>query len=424
MERQEVLQALGLAPGDSAFADGWDQAAAEVPSGAAAWLRRETIESACQAACLTAEMTLAIIAMGKRAAAEAALAALAWYCHHAMFRRRLDDDAIERWPVEIPSLGQETGLFYALILLSGTPGMQAIHRDRGIPLPVVRDTVGDLALWMRSDCYFTRHQRWGISPPRLSWLRCHWDGRLYRLGRLQFVPGRFGHNLCAFRHRQAGTVVSLAGEGTRVRGDGLLDGSDGLSDPNAWATAFQDTGREWIGHMIAPTGRVLPRQLTLPADQWQQVLSRGDPILEIHIPAGSPMDFDSCGDSFRQAAEFFPRDFPDRPFHAFTCVSWTLDPSFETILPATSNLVLFQKEVYLFPTGGGRRGMLRRVFGSDTADPAGLPRDTTLRRAILRHLDSGGHLCGGGCFLFPQDLHWGAQFYRSQNLKGIQQSDV
>src|SRR5262249_30698373 len=143
-------------------------------------------------------------------------------------------------------------------------------------------------------------------------------------------------------------------------------------------------------------------------------LAPGDPVLHIHIPAGSPMDPAACGESFAAASTFFGRHFPERPFVAFTCSSWLLDPTLQALLPAASNIARFQREVYLLPGRAAGKSTLVRVFGDVPPDLTHAPRDTTLRRAILDHLLAGGHLSGGRCVLFPADLSWGRQVYLRQ----------
>jgi hypothetical protein len=113
--------------------------------------------------------------------------------------------------------------------------------------------------------------------------------------------------------------------------------------------------------------------------------------------------------------DFFPRHFSDRPFVGFTCYSWLLDAQFETLLPSTSNLVRFQKEVYLFPVRGGNGATFEAVFGRNMIDITKAPRETTMQRAFARHIEDGGHFRDGGCFLLPSEVsEWGSQFYRSQ----------
>ncbi|HXT34515.1 MAG TPA: hypothetical protein VN837_02965, partial [Chloroflexota bacterium] len=110
---------------------------------------------------------------------------------------------------------------------------------------------------------------------------------------------------------------------------------------------------------------------------------------------------------------FFSTHFPDRPLVAFACKSWLLDPLLDGLLPPGANLVRFQRQMYLVPLPGNQEDALEWVFDGKQANLAVAPRDTSLRRAVLIHIEKGGQLRGGGCFLFPEDLPaWGTAMYR------------
>ena len=188
-------------------------------------------------------------------------------------------------------------------------------------------------------------------------------------------------------------------------------------ESEAWRSRLRVTDREIVGHPIDPRSRVLRQQVTLPGDEWQLVLSRDDPAVEIHIAAGSPLDHQSCRDSLQRSRCFFNVHFPDRPFASYLCHSWILDAQFEQLLPQTSNLVRFQQEVYLFPIRGRSWETLNAVFGRGTTTISKVRLQTTMQRAFAGHLKSGGHFRSGGCFILADDLHrWGTRFYRNQAL--------
>src|SRR4030042_3606114 len=104
---------------------------------------------------------------------------------------------------------------------------------------------------------------------------------------------------------------------------------------------------------------------------------------------------------------FYPKYFPDNPFVGFTCYSWILDHQFERLLPPASNLVRFQKEVYLFPIRSGGSGPLETVFGFKPGDIRKAPRGTTMQRAFAELIEKGGHFHGGGCFLLARHTEGG-----------------
>ena len=103
-----------------------------------------------------------------------------------------------------------------------------------------------------------------------------------------------------------------------------------------WTSKLTETESEIVGNPIHPTGYALPGPVALSKADWQQCLTPGEGVLNMHIPTGSAMDYDECGRSMRQAMEFFPRHFLDRPFVGFDCQSWILDAQFGQLLPPTS----------------------------------------------------------------------------------------
>jgi hypothetical protein len=249
----------------------------------------------------------------------------------------------------------------------------------------------------------------------VRWLRHHVRGELYQLGRLQFAPAACVLAVRAFRHTGTGAVIALSEDGIRYRADGQCDGAGGVDDPTgAWIARLLIGTDEVIGNPILPTGAALRHQVRLPLADWRQALAPGDPVLDVHIPRGTPLDFAQCGASFHAACAFFPRHFPEESFTAFVCQSWLLDGQLEELLPSSANLVRFQQEMYLVPIPSDGTEALSWVFGDVPNDLQNAPRRTRLERAIVGHLQAGNHLRAGGCFLFPQDLRWGDQVYRHQ----------
>ncbi|MGI8881690.1 MAG: acyltransferase domain-containing protein [Jatrophihabitans sp.] len=135
--------------------------------------------------------------------------------------------------------------------------------------------------------------------------------------------------------------------------------------------------------------------------QFNQQRSDGHPVLGTHIPEwGGPLSPRACGDSLRQARRFFAAHFPGfDPTHA-ACSSWLLDPQLAEYLPATSNIVAFQRMFRLLdaepePVTDGRtpgdRSVLEFVFRSPGTALDELPQRTTLQRAAVAHLMNGRH---------------------------------
>ena len=95
------------------------------------------------------------------------------------------------------------------------------------------------------------------------------------------------------------------------------------------------------------------------------------------------MTLERCGDSMRSAAAFFSRHFPERPCAAIACWSWIFNTQFEETLSPDSNLVRYQRELYLYPLRSNGKAGLLFMFGEDDVDPTAAPRDTSTQRAML-----------------------------------------
>ena len=132
-------------------------------------------------------------------------------------------------------------------------------------------------------------------------------------------------------------------------------------------------------------------------------LTPESPVINVHIPrTGTPLDVESCDRAFAQAAAFFRRRGEIGDPCVFYCSSWLLSPENRTILSPKSNVYRFMERFDVFrtvPVWDGRN--LWRLFDTDEKNPDRLPADTSMRRAYIQYLKSGGLLGSGkGVYLF------------------------
>lgn len=124
----------------------------------------------------------------------------------------------------------------------------------------------------------------------------------------------------------------------------------------------------------------------------------GDPCLSVHIPDfRGPLSPEACDDSLARAREFFARHFPATPYRVAVCHSWLLDGQLKRYLPAGSNIVRFQDRFRIAYTGAEAEDdtPVAFVFGGTETPRERLPRRTSVQRAVLDHLDAGGHWYSG-----------------------------
>ncbi len=409
-----MIESLDLRDYEKVLRPGWEASQESLPPDALRFLDGDFLAEACRRVSLSEDARPSLQATAAQIEQNPSLRSLAWHYHRLLFTSTPDTRPdVFSWPALENVLGDAAGTFYLIVALSGLPGAQAFHAAREIPEDILRDTYADAALWANE--WHKAHGVWGMERRIARWVTNHFVGDLYRLNRLQFMQRPFRGSLQAFRHVDTGEVLAVAEDGIRFRSDGQMDGAGEVYDPEgAWTSHLEVTEEGVRGNPLDPAGKAVSSEVFLPADRWKPALRRGDPMLEMHIPANGPMAFDACGDSLRRALEFFPRYFPDRPFLGFCCTSWTLDPQLCDLLSPSSNLVRFMREFYCYPILTSGRQTFERVFGGVPDEVRDLPRDTALRRLLVDHLLAGGHTRSGGIFLLTEDLHWGTQVYLTQ----------
>ncbi|MET7943263.1 acyltransferase domain-containing protein [Streptomyces sp. NPDC005302] len=124
----------------------------------------------------------------------------------------------------------------------------------------------------------------------------------------------------------------------------------------------------------------------------------GDPCLSLHITDfRGPLSPAACDRSLALARAFFARHYPDERHEIAYCHSWLLDPQLKRYLAADSNIIRFQDRfaVESEETGPDDGVPVGFVFGDPDLPVDGLPRRSSVERAVGDHLRAGGHWYGG-----------------------------
>ncbi len=399
MDLNRLLTDLGCPGVIDVLSPSWDDSVASLPE-RPRLLQPEAIAWARQFGGLPDDVEPLLLEMAARVTASPELSLLLWHLSRLLYE--LPDYAgpqCARWPELEPALGERWGLFYLLLALDVLPRMLAKHRELGVPEAVSNQCMRIFPEGVRL-FGLSRGGKLGFPPRTLYWLRNHNAGILFTLGRLEYMLKPFSPRVRVYRHAD-GRVLALSSPDLNYSAAGFLESYE----PTAFTSVLEETDQTVRGNPLDPTtGRALPRPVTLDLAVWRPALLPGDLIYEIHIPAGGNMTLENCLDSMRQAAAFFPRYFPDRPARGFSCHSWILDPEIEHWYTPTSNMVAWQRELYLVPCPTGGRDGLYFMFGEAPVEPATSPRDTSLKRAALDHLAAGGRIRAGGMFVLLEDL--------------------
>lgn len=320
---------------------------------------------------------------------------LAGICYAGIFQMRIENSG--SWPLPVAMPDDLKAMFRAVVLTAGLPHMLAIHRNLGVPESVTRECLSDIRVW--AEDYREKNGKPGFA--QTDWLQYTYNGRLFRLGRLQFMYGGC-RDFYIYRNKSDGRTLVLAGVGVSYRTDGKVNGTNGIYDENAWISTVILDNNSLRGNPVSADGRAVREQVTIDLDEWDKLMDADSSVLDVHIPAGEKMDYAACIDSFRQANEFYPRYFPEQKYCGFTCASWLLDPNLQNILPADSNIVRFQKEFYLIPVLSNEGQTFERVFNCTPEERSIAPAKTSLQRAILQYLSDGNNVHGSYGFI-PAD---------------------
>lgn len=312
---------------------------------------------------------------------------------HEMLQRGGKDweDAVGCLKKVIP----EEGMFTAVVLGSCVPLLTEWYQTRGLPQTILVDTLSDFRVWMEQ--HRKRYGEWGLSE--VGWVIHHLSGRLFKLGRLQYMPIIYKGRIKAYRHRESGELAILSEAGISFRQDGRVMEAFGSGEiEEGWESVFHETDLHVIGHRILEGGEADPETIQLEKQEWELVLEEGDLVLDIHIQEGASLSEADCTESYHMAETFFEESGMGKGFKAFVCTSWLLSPELRRVLPKSSNIVKFQSEFHLIPDCSNDDQLMERVFGGKPEKLSEAPRDTTLRSSVLDAMVQGVSFCGGSGF--------------------------
>ncbi len=125
----------------------------------------------------------------------------------------------------------------------------------------------------------------------------------------------------------------------------------------------------------------------------------GGIVASAHIPRTGSLAPELVDASFDRVGPFFAQHFPELQLQGLHCASWLLDPELAEVLPESSNIAAFGRRWQLTDElRPGDADVLFFVFSrrdvpghGSGIDLAELPQQTTLQRAVVQRLRSGGH---------------------------------
>lgn len=317
------------------------------------------------------------------------------------------------WPSPEAVFGRNTGIFQLLVAMSCLPLVRRKHAELNLPEKYMIGT----ARWIGGTIgiYAAAHDGYpGHSMKQTRWLRLSVDGKLFRIGRLEFLPRLWSSVFPAlYRRKSDRTLAVLCLDGWAFDAQGFRVDPEKTSPSFTAKLIFRDG--KVTGTPVTPYGMpAAGRELTLDLREWEPLLAPWEEACSIHIPAGGGMTLDAVRESLTEAVKFF-HDRLGREIKVFTCGSWILNPAWERELP-DSNMAALERNVYMTPCPPpeGNPGLFF-VYGEDDCDPRQRPCTTSLHRAFRRILDRGEALRSGNMFIPASDVQFlGQEYYRNK----------
>ena len=224
---------------------------------------------------------------------------------------------------------------------------------------------------------------------------------MYSLGAFRYEPERVPPGYRMLRRKADGKLLMLYTASRDIDEFGQF----------AWSAEMvrfttKEANGKLEGSVITPDGRVTDRFLSLSEEEWEVAFDGGDTALSFHIPPEIPYNVENAANSFRQAAEFFGKYYPDMNVRSIQSYSWLYSPQLEEMLPETSGINRFNREVYLAPVPSGPDGFYSFVFKTDAGsfDPETVETDTSLKRGFVSFVKNGGRVHNGFMFLPAADV--------------------
>jgi hypothetical protein len=280
-------------------------------------------------------------------------------------------------------------LFPLVFFAHALPATLSLFAERKVSKEITIDTFSDVKRWV--EVYKKNHEgTFGLD--RYYWLMHHFCAHLFQIGRLQYEMGTFPYPYTFYRSKTNQCCMGLADMDVSVNGNGYLEGTNG-DYHGVWKTVnFVEKGRIKANQINLETGTLERALVSIPQNDLEVLIRKGSPVLNLHIPEGSPLTPSCIDSSLALAYAFFANQ--NIRFEACICDSWLLDPKLPEFMPKEGNICSFMNRFSKFPTFHEKPQILERVLG-----PLAPATGSSLKKALKEYLQKGGSVHTTGGFL-------------------------
>ena len=400
MDLNVFCNAIGLNDNiKETLAASWDAFCSNVPEGFPAHFQKEFYTKYANLCKMPQDAIERMDDVAATTAARPELCCLANLIHYGLYAAKVPFIKNDITPEHL--YGENTGIFHLMNAMSSLPLIAETHKKFNIP----ESNLAEVGQWITGTTFNYRAGHNGIpghSFSQSSWLNLHILGKLFRIGRLEYLNGHWYPNFPAvYRHRKNKSIIALSPDGAMYdkRGCQIFPPTEEVPD---FTAKLEVLDGKITGTPIAPDGTVLKEhKITISCEEYEAFCTPWDMIPSFHIPGGGGMTLDAVKDSLLKARKFY-RDVFHTDVKGFICSSWIFSPDWEIELP-DSNMAKFRRNLFALPSGKNPKSGLFFVYGRQDITPQDMPCTTALHKAFCRITERGDMLRYGEVFI-PADL--------------------
>ena len=140
MNLKEIVMELDISDSLEILSVEWESSQRAMPDGDLHFLSTDFVTEACRSIYLPEHIIEAALAALPKIDSSLALRALSWHWHWCLYRcGGYSNKVLDQWPSFDSALGDLSGMFYLIGLISYVPEMHANYRSRSIPEKILRD---------------------------------------------------------------------------------------------------------------------------------------------------------------------------------------------------------------------------------------------------------------------------------------------
>lgn len=272
-------------------------------------------------------------------------------------------------------------------LLYCVPALVKELRSKGVPEDIIDATLNMYE--NQTQDFVDLYHRYGISI-YVGWMMKFVRCEIIRVGRFNFEICNYSKDFDVFENN--GKLAVLPKGVTFHRSGQILGSIDCEDEEGSFVGDIVETDTYYEGILIE-NGIAKNEKRRLEKSEWKKVLTKGDRVINYHIPTGGKLDHDECEIDIQRGKKIINECFGG--IKGFFCLTWIIDPQIKEIMGRETNLTKFADRFEKFPLKSQGHDIFEYVFVCSPDTPLEeLPEKSGFAKAIKQHLLNGGRIWG------------------------------